>query len=162
MSRWAWLLVLILAGVDAAVATAHVLTVESKTDRGRLEVVASFNANLPADGATVELRTQFGELVVEGVTDENGVWVTALPRPGRYNLIVRAFGNHSRTVELEVRPDSASSERATGWVAKAAVVGGVLAAWVALLFWLRRRRRKAISAEEPRRTPDLNGPTPDQ
>jgi hypothetical protein len=142
MSYWKLLTVLAVIACAPAVATAHVLSVDHKTVGDKLEIVASFNNDLPADDAAVEVRTFDGALVAEGKTDANGKWVGSLPPPGRYTLTVRAFGDHTRTVELEVRPDHAMPPTAAtnGWMIKAALVVGVLIAWVGLLLWLRRRR----------------------
>jgi hypothetical protein len=143
-----------------AVATAHVLAVEHKTVGDKLAVVASFNNDLPADDAAVEVRTPDGALVAEGKTDPNGKWVGPLPPPGRYTLTVRAFGDHNRTVELEVRPDSTAPPVTPtgGRFLKTALVAGVLAAWVILLVWLRRRRDARASGGG---APDAKPPAPD-
>lgn len=58
--------------------------------------------------------------------------------PRRYTVTVRAGGNHTRTMEVEVRPD-APPAATFGWVWKAAVAT-VLTVRVGVLLWLRRRR----------------------
>jgi hypothetical protein len=150
MRRWKWLAALAVLAGSPSVTTAHVLSVTTNTHGGQLEVFAYFNEALPADDAAVEVRTQGGALVSQGKTNENGIWIGPLPPAGRYRLTVRASGDHYRTVELVVGAEGVSAPPpAGGWLVKAAGVGCVLAAWFALLYWLRRRRRASSTVEKP-------------
>jgi hypothetical protein len=150
MTWWKLLAALAVITGGPSVTTAHVLSVTTTMAGGKLEVAAYFNEDLPADDAVVELRTPDGELVAQGKTNENGVWIGSLPPVGRYNLTVRASGDHHRTVELFVGPEGVSAlPPAGGWQVKPEAVGCLFAAWVALLYWLWRRRRAARAVEKP-------------
>lgn len=148
MRRWEVLGAVVVTACLPSAAAAHVLSAEAKTAGDKLEVAARFNEKLPADDAKVEVRGPGGVLVAEGVTNGEGVWVGKLPPPGVYTLTVSAFGDHTCDVELVVRPDSTTQppRPGDGWQWKAAAVGGLLAAWLAAVWWLRRRRLRGSSA----------------
>jgi hypothetical protein len=149
MNGWRLLLAAAAAGVFAPVALAHKLTVTTATADGRLTVAAVFGDDLPADESAVEVRAADGAVVAAGTTDADGRWACPLPPPGRYTVAVRAFGNHAREVELDVRPDAPPPSPNSAWVWKAVGVAAVLAAWVGVLLWLRRRRTTRPPSGEP-------------
>src|SRR5262245_15985020 len=95
--------------VTANAAQAHAVHIDWKMVGTELFVVASFDDDLPADGAEVVLRGPDGRVVATGKTDDSGTWKCPKPAPGSYELIVRAFANHEKTVRIDILPPSAEA-----------------------------------------------------
>ena len=68
-----------------AVARAHKMEVEAKTDGATVRVVAGYEGDEPTEGAKVTLADAAGAKVAEGVTDAKGRCRLPRPAAGAYH-----------------------------------------------------------------------------
>lgn len=115
-----------------AVAQAHKMEVEARTDGAAVWVVAGYEGDEPAEGAKVTLADAAGAAVAEGTTDATGLCVLPRPKAGTYQLAVDDGAGHRAELTLPV-PESeaevtARTERRNRWlmtaVGLAAIAGG--------------------------------------
>lgn len=141
---------LVAVALSAAPAHAHAVKVDHKVVGTDLVVVAYFDTDLPADDAEVSLRGPDGNVIATGKTDDTGTWKCPKPAPGTYQLHVKAFGSHEKTVPVEIEappagPNEFQALPARGWVWIAAVVTAIVAAVLGAGLWVRRRRRQRVT-----------------
>jgi hypothetical protein len=119
-----------------AVARAHKMEVEAKTDGATVRVVAGYEGDEPAEGAKVTLTDAAGAVMTEGTTDAKGLCVLPRPRAGTYRLVVDDGAGHRAELALPV-PESeaevtARTERRSRWLMAAlglaAIAGGTAVA----------------------------------
>ncbi len=86
---------LAVVGATPGTASAHDLKAELTFTPTELKVVAGYDDDTPADGAKVTItRADWG--AVTGILDATGTWVTPLPPPGQYVLVVSDAGHRDR------------------------------------------------------------------
>jgi hypothetical protein len=134
-------------GFSASPAHAHAVKVDYKFVGTELVIVAYFDTDLPADDAAVTLRGPDGTVVATGKTDDTGTWKCPKPAPGTYQLHVKAFGSHEKTVPIPieappVEPTERPSPSESGWVWVAAGVMAIVVTVLGAGLWAWRRRRK--------------------
>lgn len=119
-----------------AVAQAHKMEVEAKTDGATVRVVAGYEGDEPTEGAKVTLAGAAGAVVAEGTTDAKGLCVLPRPKAGVYRLAVDDGAGHRAELTLPV-PESeaevtARTERRNRWLmgalGLAAIAGGTAVA----------------------------------
>ncbi len=70
-----------------------------KAENGKLVISAYFSDDTPARRARVSLRSK-EHVLVRGKTNNEGIWTTPLPKPGKYKVIVVADGAHQITFPI--------------------------------------------------------------
>ena len=111
-TRFLVLAALAAVGASAAPASAHDLKLEFTITATEVRFVAAYDGDEPAEGAKVVLSTAEGAEVAQGVLNDKGVWVTPLPPPGRYVVVVRDAGHRDRKEFTITPPVSAVAEPA--------------------------------------------------
>ena len=86
--RFCRLVAILFLGLLPSMGFAHKLMVEPKFEGDRVRVEAFFDDDSPADDAVVHLLSATGEQLLEGRTNDNGVWYFDKPPPGEYILRV--------------------------------------------------------------------------
>lgn len=94
---------LAVVGATASPARAHDLIAKVTFTATEVRVVAAYDDDTPAEEAKVTLSVLKGAEIAKGVLDEKGVWVTPLPPPGKYVIVVRD-GGHRDTKEFTIDP----------------------------------------------------------
>jgi hypothetical protein len=125
-----------------ALAQAHKMEVEAKTDGATVRVVAGYEGDEPTEGAKVTLADAAGAVVAEGTTDTKGLCVLPRPKAGAYTLAVDDGAGHRAELALPV-PESeaevtARTERRNRWL-MAALGLAAIAGGTAVARLLRRR-----------------------
>ena len=94
--RWSHVAALSILCLAASPTFAHRLHVSSPTPVGpNLRVEAYYDDNTPAQEARIAVKS--GEtIVVEGKTDERGVWTFPLPAPGNYTVTAESTGHTAK------------------------------------------------------------------
>lgn len=130
-----------------AVASAHGLAAEVKRLGDRVEVVAFFDDDTPAAGATVTVKSA-DATIAEGKTDAEGRWAFAVPSPGEYKVVVDAGDGHRARRTLVVAGDNVVSadgrsrdDVVGGRWARAAAGLAVIAALTVVAKWALRKRK---------------------
>ncbi|HET6574038.1 MAG TPA: SpaA isopeptide-forming pilin-related protein [Fimbriiglobus sp.] len=132
-----------------AVAEAHKMEVEARTDGVTVRVVAGYEGDEPTEGATVTLTDAAGAVVAEGTTDAKGLCVLPRPKAGTYQLAVDDGAGHRAELALPV-PESeaevtARTERRNRWL-MAAVGLAAIAGGTAVARLLRRKPGPAVTS----------------
>jgi hypothetical protein len=130
----------------SSVAHAHKMIVVP-TVAEALRVKVGYEDKTPAEGATVTLKDEAGDVVVEGITDDTGVCVLPRPKPGRYTVIANDGAGHRTQVPFDIPDeksvvgsgDTTASLLSRRWVR--AVIGVTVIGAVSLIIWWVRRRR---------------------
>jgi hypothetical protein len=131
----------LLAGSSPAFA--HHLLSKATLVGDRLRVEAYYDDDTPAQEARVTVRVD-ARVVVEGRTDEKGVWTCPRPEPGTYTVRVVSVGHAAEPTTLVVNereptppadpaPDDRARRTHTPWgrlAAGLAVIGGLWVAWL--------------------------------
>ncbi len=137
----------------APAAQAHIVHIDWHLTDTDLVAVAYFDTDLPADDAAVTLHGPDGNVIATGKTDDTGTWRCPKPAPGTYQLHVKAFGSHEKTVAVEIaappappEPPRAPSESGWGWIAAVVTaIGAVLGAGL----WAWRRQQRVTDTPTP-------------
>ena len=96
---------------------AHAVGLSCKLLEKSVRVEAYFSDDTPAMDALIVVKNELGEIVVQGRTDDKGVWNFDRPAAGRYEVSVDAGAGH-RAKEMLTVP-----ELAAGSGTSAAVTG---------------------------------------
>jgi hypothetical protein len=94
---------LAVVGATPGAARAHDLIATVTFTAAEVKVVAAYDDGTPAEEAKVTLTTAEGAEVAKGVLDDKGAWVTPLPPPGKYVVVVRDGGHRDRK-EFTINP----------------------------------------------------------
>ena len=101
-----FLLLIITLLVGSSPAFAHrLLVAPPKVDGDRLRVEAYYQDDTPAQEAKVIILLG-DEVVVEGTTDEKGVWTGPCPKPGTYTVRVVSTGHRADATLVVPEPDA--------------------------------------------------------
>ena len=103
----------VLAALATVVATAsparaHDLKLEYQFTATEVKFVAAYDGDEPAEGAKITLSTAEGVEVAKGELNDKGVWVTPLPPPGKYVVVVRDAGHRDRK-EFTIHPPAVAA-----------------------------------------------------
>ncbi len=146
-----------LAGVllFAHPASAHDLRLKVDTQREPIVVFAWFEGDdTPADGASVTITSQSGEVIASGTTDERGMWSFARPGTGgSFTATVESIG-HRDVVLFPLEPSGSGGEY-SGWRLHkwlGAAIGLMLLLGGSAAYWCFRRKRTSKSLKT---TPDV-------
>src|SRR4029079_5157648 len=134
----AWFLLL------APAVSAHDLHLKAEKRQGKLYIEVWYEDDIPAEGAKIKVLR--GEAsVVEGTSNDRGVWTTDCPKPGTYRIVATDTG-HRAEIEFVV---SATEETQRAGTRKEEVaerrwigtVSGLAALFAVVLVgrWLLRR-----------------------
>lgn len=105
--RWRAAAVLVL--LLPAVAAAHAIGLDVKPAGETVRVEAYYDDDTPARGAKVWVEDESKAVIVEGRTDEHGVWTFPKLAPGRYAVRVDAGDGHAAKRPLTVGDDPSAS-----------------------------------------------------
>src|SRR3954468_8695982 len=94
----------------APAASAPELCLKAEKRQGRLYVEAWFDNDTPAEGAKVKVLRE-GQTVLEGTTDERGVWTAECPPSGSYRLYATDGGGHKKEIPFVI-DESSEPQRA--------------------------------------------------
>jgi nickel transport protein len=131
---------------------AHRLNITAKIEGERVRVEAYYSDDTPAQEARVAIRSG-EEIVVEGRTDEQGVWWCARPKAGTYTVTVESIGHAAKeslvvtdaaTVPDTEQTDQRKQRTQTPWgrlAAGLATIGGMYVAWLIVRRSLGRAHR---------------------
>jgi len=75
---------------------AHKMLISCDGRGERLRVEAFFDDDTPAQNAKVIVENEAREIVLEGKTDDRGVWSVPKPAPGKYLVRAETFGHVAR------------------------------------------------------------------
>ncbi|MCE9529871.1 MAG: hypothetical protein K8T89_01825 [Planctomycetes bacterium] len=95
---------LIALGITAAPAHAHRMMLEVKLKDQRLRVEAFYDDDTPAQLAKILVENAQKDIVVQGVTDEKGVWNCLIPASGEYTIRAEARDGHFAKERLTIPP----------------------------------------------------------
>jgi hypothetical protein len=126
----------------AGPAFAHRLDLEVTVEDGRLRLVAAYETDEPAAEARVRVIAADGRVVLDGQTDERGVWSAPQPSAGTYTVEVRSVGHRqTATVVVGAAAPVEVSTTPTGppWLGIGLGLAVIAAVAVALRFVTRRR-----------------------
>lgn len=84
-------------------AEAHKLCLKAEKRQGKLYVEAWYDDDTPADRAKIKV-TQSDQLVLEGVTNERGVWSADCPPTGAYLVEANDGGGHTAHAQFVIQP----------------------------------------------------------
>ena len=91
---WRTTAALLALGTTPAYAWAHALGAECILRGDRVHVEAYFENDTPAQQALVRVLDSEEQEVAKGHTDTKGLWSSAAPPPGRYQVIIDAGAGH--------------------------------------------------------------------
>jgi hypothetical protein len=135
---------LAVAGVLLAPAavSAHRLEVEARAEGDTIRVVAWYEGDEPAEGATVTLTDAAGTVAAGGTTDAAGLCLLPRPGAGEYALVVDDGAGHRAKLMLvlsanEQEMAEARTERRNRWLM--AAIGLAVIAGATAVAWRRRR-----------------------
>lgn len=94
------LVIAILLGFTTT-AEAHELCLKAERREGKLYVEAWYDSDTPADLAKVSVLFE-GRVLIEGKTDERGVWTTECPAAGQYRIRATDGGGHKTEIDFIV------------------------------------------------------------
>ncbi len=140
---------LLAVALSADRAEAHAVHVKWKIADTDLVVVAFFDEDMPVEQGEVTLRGTDGEIVATGKTDDTGLWKCPMPAPGTYQLTVRAFGRHEKTVSVEIAGPLGEGDARTRPGIWWWIIAGAATAVVVLAFGVWMKRRSATGSGEP-------------
>jgi hypothetical protein len=83
-------------------ACAHAVGVDYRIRSGKVEVEVYFDDGSAVPRANVQIVNGKDEVIAEGVTDKEGRWIAATPRPGQYEIRVDAGAGHRAKKKLDV------------------------------------------------------------
>ncbi len=130
---------------------AHAVGLQAKLKGETVVVEGYFDDDTPADDAKVTVEDETGKVVLEGKTDDKGVWSFPTPKPGKYKVKLDAGAGHRATTTFTIvdpaqatatdeqtvsEGPSRSEFTQTPW-AKIALGLGLIGA-VVLLWWWRK------------------------
>ena len=134
--------------MTASAVHAHKVMIAHKVTGAELRVDVFFEDDSPADAAKVQLRQ--GEAVVaEGRADETGVWKTALPAPGEYEIWAEHTGHVAKEPLTVTGPSVAMPAEASPgreavvgvqWLKIAAGIGVIVVVFAVLMVTGRQKR----------------------
>jgi nickel transport protein len=100
---------LVVLAVAASPVLAHAVGLSCKLLEKSVRVEAYFSDDTPAMDALIVVKNEQGETIVQGRTDEKGVWSFDRPVAGRYEISVDAGAGHRAKEALTVPEPAAGS-----------------------------------------------------
>ena len=94
--------------LGSACADAHAVGVDCFLRGDKVEVEAYYDDDTPARKARVEIVSARADVLVAGMTDDNGRWSCAAPAPGQYEVRIDAGAGHraKSTITIPGRTES--------------------------------------------------------
>lgn len=110
--------VIVITGLLLAVpeiASAHAVDLDARLRGDHVVVEVFFDDNAPASNARVQVVAEDGETIMEGRTDEKGVWSFLTPPPGKYQIAADAGAGHlaKKTITIPPPPVTLTNPPAT-------------------------------------------------
>jgi nickel transport protein len=90
-------------------ALGHGIGVQATLEQGTVHLEGYFDDDTPAADARVRIETEDGQLIVEGKTDDKGLWSFPAPAPGQYRVILDAGAGHVARIRLTIPESPATS-----------------------------------------------------
>ncbi len=136
--------------------TAHGLFANVKVIDGTVRVEVFFEDNEPAKQAKVKVLNAANDVILEGTTDDAGVWTCPAPQTGRYTLNVKHTGHSAKGSFQIVPPDAPpppqtepTREDLTGPQRLLWVSGGLAVVAVVFGGWYLMVRKRASGERAP-------------
>jgi hypothetical protein len=87
-----------------SVSLAHEIGIEIKLKESEVQVVVFFEDDTPAQQAQVTLKNEIGKVLLEGKTNDKGVWSFPTPKAGKYRLEANAGEKHQAKTTFTIPP----------------------------------------------------------
>jgi len=100
----AYLCGILLVGLTPFSAGAHGLGIEARLRAGTLHLEVYFDDNSPVAHAQLRLLDRENHLLVEAITDAEGVYSLPAPAPGAYRVEIRGEDGHFAKASLTIPP----------------------------------------------------------
>ena len=127
--------------IGSSPAFAHRLNVVPKIIGDQLRIEAFYSDDTPAQEAHITISIG-DEVLIQGLTDEKGVWVGARPKPGKYTVKAESIGHAAKETLVidatekppgDAAPDVRKERTQMPWGRLAAglgMIGGLYVAWL--------------------------------
>lgn len=137
-------------------AFAHGMALDVKVSGPTVSIAVFYDDDEPGAGAKVKVFNAAKEVVLEGTTDDKGVWSFPAPPPGEYTTQARTDDGHKTKLKsftitaepaaVETSPEDAPTRADFTGPRRFVMLGGglvVLCAFFAAWYWIGRRKRAA-------------------
>ena len=151
------LLTLALLMLAPLAALAHGMSMDVSMKDGEVTVELRYDDNTPGAGARVEVFNATKEVVMRGITDEQGKCSFLGLPPGEYSARAKTDDGHAARRSFTVSADSTPTPEVPGvtmsgparWIALGVGLVLIAGAFTAFYYFIRRQEAKRTSQDEP-------------